>query len=321
MSALLSNPWFLFGVRVLVIFSFVMGVVMYLVWAERRGAALIQQRWGPNRVGPMGLLQPIIDVIKLAFKEEIIPDGVDRLVHFVAPGIIFTMAITALAVFPYDPRFVITDVDFGVLFVVAVAGLGTWAVMLAGWSSGSKYGLLGGTRSAAQLISYELPIVLSVLSVVILAGSLSTQKIVEAQRNMWFVVLQLPAFLVYLIAMFAETNRLPFDFPEAEAELVAGYATEFSSLRFAWFFAGEYANMVVAAMLMTTLFFGGWLGPFKDGWWWFVIKTFFFLWLFIWVRWTYPRLRYDKLMKLAWKGLLPVALINLVATAALKVLL
>ncbi len=315
------NPWLWLAIKIGVLFTVVMVTVMYMVWAERKVAAYIQQRLGPNRVGPLGLIQIIADVLKMAFKEEVIPSNVDRLIHFLAPGLIFTMAVTALAVIPFDPSFYITDVDFGILFVLAAASTGTYSVMLAGWGSGSKYPLFGGTSSAAQLISYEIPMMLAIMSVVIMAGSLSMQDIVAAQSNLWFAITQFPAFIIYIIAMLAETNRLPFDMPEAEAELVAGYMTEFSSLRFGWFFAGEYANMVVASLVVTALFLGGWLGPIANGWWWFAIKTVAVLFFFLWVRWTFPRVRYDQLMKMGWKFMIPIALVNLVITASLKVLL
>jgi len=314
--------WVWLLAKVLIVLVVVMvGFVMNMVWAERKVSAFIQQRRGPNRVGPMGLIQVVADILKMAFKEEVIPREADRLVHFLAPCIIFTMAITALAVIPYDPWFYITDVDFGILFVVAAAGMGSYAVMLAGWGTGSKYPLLGGTRSAAQIISYEIPMLLSMMSVAVMAGSLSLQDIVRAQSNLWFCLSQFPAFLVYTIAMFAETNRLPFDMPEAEAEIATGYMAEFSSLRWGWFYAGEYANMVVASFVMTSLFLGGWQGPFAPGWWWFLLKSAAVLFLMLWVRWTFPRVRYDQLMALGWKILIPVAIVNLVATATLKVLL
>jgi len=315
------NIWIWLAIKIAIIFIVVMVTVMYMVWAERKVAGYIQERLGPNRLGPFGLVQLIADVLKMAFKEEIIPIKVDRFLHFFAPGLIFATAVTALAVIPFDPSFYITDVDFGILFIMAVASTGTYAIMLGGWSTGSKYPLLGGTRSMAQIISYEIPMMLAVMSVVVMAGSLSMQEIVAAQKNLWFCVSQFPAFCIYMITMLAETNRLPFDMPEAEAELTAGYMVEFSSLRFGWFYAGEYANMVVASLVMTSLFLGGWQGPFAPGWWWFALKTVVVLFCFLWIRWTFPRVRYDQLMKFGWKVMIPVALANLVVTASLKVFL
>ena len=324
MAEVLSNPYLLWAIKTLVIFAGVMTTAAYMVWVERRVAAWMQDRIGPNVVGPFGLLQPVADVLKLAFKEEITPDRVDKLLHFLAPGILFAAPIMAMAVLPYGPGLWISNPDFGLLWLLAATSIAGYGVILGGLSSGSKYSVLGGLRSTSQIVSYEIPMVLAALGPAIGAGSLSLVDIVEAQKVVWFAVPQFIGFMVFLITTYAETNRLPFDLPEAESELVGGYHTEFSSLRFAWFFAGEYANMVIASSAVTVLFMGGWYGP-LPGWnlfpgvHWMLLKVAFFLFLFVWIRWTLPRLRYDQLMHFSWKVLLPLALLNLFIAVALKV--
>lgn len=304
-----------------IVFAGVMGVVAYLTLAERKVVAYIQERYGPNRVGPFGLLQPIADGIKLLFKEEIIPEGVNLFFYLFAPSITALMALLPFAVIPFANNFFISDLNVGVLYLMAVSILSTYGIILGGWSSPSKFSLLGGMRSAAQLISYELSMALALLSVVVLSGTLSLRGIVEAQNKMWFVIPQFPGFVIALVASFAETNRLPFDFPEAEPELVAGYHTEYSSFKFALFFLGEYAHLVAASALLSIFFLGGPRGPFLPGYVWFFIKTFGLIFFFMWVRWTYPRLRYDQLMKLGWKILLPLAFLNLVLASIERVFL
>ena len=308
------------------------------VLMERKVAAFIQQRLGPYRTGPWGVLQPIADVVKLLFKENLQPRAADRFVFVLAPVISATAAITAFAVVPFGAPtdffgllpapipLKVADVNVGILALFAVTSLGVYGVVLAGWSSNSKYSLLGGLRSSAQMISYELAYGLSLASVLLLGNSLSLSDVVNAQAGYWFgvipkwfVFLQPVAFLVFMIAGTAETNRAPFDFPEAEQELVAGYHTEYSSMAFALFFLAEYINMVVVSGVAASLFLGGWHGPLLPewlGWIWFLVKVFALLFFYIWMRWTLPRYRYDQLMHFGWKFLLPVAVANLFVTAA-----
>ena len=323
---------------VLAVFVMLLLASAAMVYAERKVAALIQQREGPNRVGPKGLLQPFADVIKLMFKEELRPGGADAVLFLLAPVISATAAFAAFAVVPFgaettffgllaEPlKLQVADVNVAVLVVFAITSMSVYGIVLAGWSSNSKYSLLGGLRSASQMISYELPYGLALASVLVLANSLSLTTIVDAQAGYWFgfipkwfVFLQPFGFLIFMIAGIAETNRAPFDFPEAEQELVAGYHTEYSSMAFAMFFLAEYINMVTVSAVATDLFLGGWHGPFLPaslGWIWFLIKTSALLFFYIWMRWTLPRYRYDQLMQFGWKILLPLAVLNLLVTAA-----
>jgi len=332
-------------VTVLVQLGLVLGVFVMLllasaamVYAERKVAALIQQRHGPNRVGPLGLLQPFADVIKLMFKEELRPGGADTVLFLLAPVISAAAAFAAFAVVPFGAettffglleaplKLQVADVNVAVLVVFAITSMSVYGIVLAGWSSNSKYSLLGGLRSASQMISYELPYGLALASVLVLANSLSLTRIVDAQAGYWFgfipkwfVFLQPVGFLIFMTAGVAETNRAPFDFPEAEQELVAGYHTEYSSMAFAMFFLAEYINMVTVSAVATNLFLGGWHGPFLPaslGWVWFLLKTSALLFFYIWMRWTLPRYRYDQLMQFGWKILLPLAVLNLLVTAA-----
>lgn len=316
-------------VKSIIIVLFLLFAFAYATWLERRLLGRMQHRWGPNRAGPFGLLQPVADAIKMIFKEEIVPQQADKITYLLAPIAAIVPALMAFAVIPVGPpihilgqeiTLYLADVNIGLLYILAVASVGLYGIVLAGWSSGSKYSLLGGLRSCAQMISYELPLALSLLGVLTISGSLSLVDLVEAQRGLWNVVLQPLGFLLYLIAAVAEVNRLPFDLPEAEAELVAGFHTEYSSIKFAFFFMAEYINMIVVSSLAVTLFFGGWLGPFLPGVVWYFIKLFFSLFLFIWLRATLPRLRYDRLMQLGWKVLTPLAIFNLLATATFLVI-
>ncbi len=302
--------------------------VAYLTWLERKVIGDIQVRFGPSRVGPFGLLQPIADGIKLMFKEDVVPANADRVIFILAPALSFVPALIVFAVIPFGPSFVITDVNVGLLYVFAVASLGVYGSVLAGWASNSKYSLLGGLRSSAQMVSYELALGLSVLGVVMMTGSLSLVDIVEAQKGTWLGILprwnifpQFLGFVIFLISSNAELNRAPFDLPEAETELVAGFHTEYSSMKFALFFMAEYANMIAVAALATTLFLGGWRGPLLPPVIWFLLKVFAFIFLFIWIRATLPRFRYDQLMGFGWKVLLPLALANVMFTAALILIL
>jgi NADH-quinone oxidoreductase subunit H len=306
--------------------------IAYAVWLERKVVARIQSRWGPYLVGPHGLLQPLADGLKFLFKEDIEPREVDRFLYYLAPFVAFTMAFASIAVIPFGEsitisghkiNFQITDLNVGVLFILAVTSLGVYGIVLAGWSSNSKFPLFGGLRSSAQMISYELSLGLAVVGVVLIAGSLSLREIVEQQHGLWNILRQPLGFLLYFTAAIAETNRTPFDLPEAESELVGGFHTEYSSFKFAMFFMAEYANIVTVSCLATLLFFGGWLGPVFGPpalrallpVLWFCLKVFCFLFVYIWIRGTLPRFRYDQLMSFGWRVLLPVALVNVLATS------
>jgi NADH-quinone oxidoreductase subunit H len=285
-----------------------------LTWAERRLLGLWQDRYGPNRVGPFGVLQPVADVIKLMMKEDWVPPMSDRPVFVIAPALVMATGLVAFAVIPAAPGIGVTDLNIGLLFFLAMAALTVYGVVLGGWASNNKYSLLGGLRAAAQMISYEVFMGLALMGVVILAGSFDLRTIVQTQRGLWYVVPQLPGFLLFLIAGVAELHRLPFDLPEAENELVAGYHTEYSGMKFGMYFVGEYVGMILTAALITTLFLGGWLGPLLPPLVWFLLKTAAVLVFFVLLRAALPRPRYDQLMALGWKILLPLALLNLVVT-------
>jgi len=287
-----------------------------LIWLERRLLALWQDRYGPNRVGPFGLLQVVADMIKIFTKEDWIPPFADKPVFVLAPAIIVVTVLMTFAVLPIAPGIIVTDINVGLLFFLAMSSLGVYGVVLAGWSSDNKYSLLGGLRAAAQMISYEVFMGLSLMGVVVLAGSFDLVKIVEAQRKMWFVIPQFLGFVLFLIAGIAETRRLPFDLPEAESELVAGYHSEYSGMKFGMFFVGEYLGVTLISALIAVLFFGGWLGPWLPPIVWFFIKIFFFICFFILLRASLPRPRFDQLMSWGWKLMLPLALANILITGA-----
>lgn len=339
------TDWVILALRVLVPLLVLLTIVPILQLVERRGAALIQDRVGPNRVGPFGLLQPAADAIKFFLKEDIVPANADRFLYVLAPAIAVFSALTTFAVIPYggtlplngrEVPLIGADVGIGVLYVFALTSLSVYGIVLAGWSSNNKFSLMGGIRSGAQIISYELAMTTAAAGVILAASSFRLTEIVGMQAGSWLgfvprwnVFLQPVGFLIFFVAAFAETNRLPFDLPEAEAELVAGYHTEYSSMKFAMFFLAEYVNMMVASALTVTLYFGGWTLPGFEpsgvggailsvlifaG------KTALFVWIFIWVRWTLPRFRYDQLMRLGWKVLLPLALLNLFWAAGLVLL-
>ncbi|MGC8493881.1 MAG: NADH-quinone oxidoreductase subunit NuoH [Syntrophobacteraceae bacterium] len=286
-----------------------------LIWLERRLLALWQDRYGPNRVGPFGLMQVMADMIKIFFKEDWIPPFADRPVFVLAPAIIVIAILLSYAVIPFTPTIVISDLNIGVLFFLGMSSLGVYGIVLGGWASRSKYALLGSMRAAAQLLSYEVFMGLSLMGVVMMAGSFDLRTIVEAQRRIWFFIPQLPGFLIFFIAGLAETHRLPFDLPEAESELVDGYHIEYSGLKFGMFFVGEYLGITLISLFTATLFFGGWLGPVLPPIVWLLIKTFVFVCLFILMRAALPRPRYDQLMSVAWKLLLPISLLNFLGTA------
>jgi NADH-quinone oxidoreductase subunit H len=311
-------------VKVVVVFSAMMLIVAYMTLMERKVLGHIQVRYGPNRVGPFGLLQPIADGIKLFFKEDIIVPHANRLIYIFAPTVIVITALVSYAVIPFGDSvtilgqkidLVVADVNVGLLYLFAISSLGVYGVAMGGWASNNKYSLLGAIRSSAQMISYELSLGLSVVGVLMITGSLSTVQIVEAQSKVWFIVYQPLGFIIYLISAVAECSRTPFDLTECENELVAGYQTEYSSMKFALYYLAEYAHILVVSSLAVTLFFGGWHGPILPPVIWFLIKVFIFIFFFIWVRATYPRFRYDQLMKFGWKVLFPLALLNIMITA------
>ncbi|MGV8870925.1 MAG: NADH-quinone oxidoreductase subunit NuoH [Rhodococcus sp. (in: high G+C Gram-positive bacteria)] len=334
------DPWWLVVGKALAVFVFLVLTPLVAIYAERKIMAWMQMRVGPNRVGPWGMLQSLMDGVKLALKEGITPTGVDKPIYVLAPIISVVPAFMAFAVIPFGPEVSVfgtttplqmTDLPVGVLYILAVTSVGVYGIVLAGWASGSTYPLLGALRSTAQVISYEVAMGLSFAAVFLYAGTMSTSGIVAAQENTWYVFLLLPSFLVYVTAMVGETNRAPFDLPEAEGELVGGFHTEYSSLRFAMFMLAEYINMVTVSALATTLFLGGWRAPIplslwsgaNSGWWpvlWFTLKVWVFLFVFIWLRSTLPRLRYDQFMNFGWKILIPVALIWVMVIAAVRVL-
>jgi NADH-quinone oxidoreductase subunit H len=287
-----------------------------LIWLERRLLAVWQDRYGPNRVGPFGLLQVLADMVKIFFKEDWIPPFADRVVFTLAPGIVIAAVLMTFAVLPFTSHIGVVDLDVGVLFFLAMSSLGAYSVVLAGWSSDNKYALLGALRGSAQLLSYEVFMGLSLMGVVALAGSFNLREIVEAQGRIWFIVPQFAGFLVFLTAGLAETHRLPFDLPEAESELVAGYHSEYSGMKFGMFFVGEYLGIVLISSLITVLFLGGWKGPLLPPIVWFLIKTFVFICFFILMRAALPRPRIDQLMAWGWKVMLPLALLNLLVTGA-----
>ncbi len=336
------DPWWLVILKVVALFLGVVVVVLLTIWGERRVVARMQMRLGPNRVGPFGVLQGLMDGIKLALKEDIMPTAADKAVFFVAPIISVVPAFLALAVIPFGPEVSIlgtrtplqlTDFPVAVLYVLAIASIGIYGIVFAGWSSGSTYPLLGALRSSAQMISYEIAMGLAFVAVFLHAGSMSTSQIVSAQQPIWYAIILLPSFIIYVTAMVGETNRAPFDLPEAEGELVAGFHTEYSSLKFALFFLAEYVNMVTVSALATTLFLGGWRAPwpistindgmFNQSWWgllWFMVKVCGFLFMFIWLRGTVARFRYDQFMAFGWKVLIPASLAWIVLVSTFRAL-
>ena len=333
-----TDPILIILLKVVGIFAIMVVMTLMTIWAERRVVGRMQMRIGPNRVGPFGLLQSLMDGIKLALKEEIIPKTAHLAVYCIAPVISATTAFLTFAVIPLGPTvsmfghqtpLQLTDFPVSVLYVLAIASIGIYGIVLSGWASGSTYPLLGGLRSSAQMISYEIAMGLSFVAVFLYASSMSTSVIVDSQQHIWYGVLLLPSFAIYTIAMVGETNRAPFDLPEAEGELVGGFHTEYSSLKFALFFLAEYVNMVTVSAMATTLFLGGWRAPWpisawsgaNEGWWpllWFFGKIFAFLFVFIWLRGTLPRMRYDQFMKFGWKVLIPVSILWIVIVASAR---
>ncbi len=337
-----KDAFWVVAIKAVLIFGILVVLTLFNIWFERRVVARMQHRIGPNMHGPFGLLQSLADGVKLALKEDIIPTAADKVVFILAPVLSVVPAFLAFAVIPFGPEVTIpftdrttplqlTDMPVGVLFILAISSIGIYGIVLGGWASGSTYSLLGGLRSSAQMISYEVAMGLALVAVFLHSGSLSTSGIVDAQERLWFGVFLFPSFVIYVIAMVGETNRAPFDLAEAEGELVGGFHTEYSSLKFALFFLAEYVNMVTVSALATTLFLGGWRAPwplsaindgmFNTGYWpflWFVAKVFVFIFIFIWLRGSLPRLRYDQFMKFGWKVLIPVSLVWTVIAAAMR---
>lgn len=341
LSAFGQDPVWLVIVKAVLIFLILVLLTLFNIWWERRVVARMQHRIGPNVNGPFGLLQSLADGVKLALKEDVIPKAADRIVFLIAPVIATTAAFLTFSVIPFGPvvdvpftdietPLQLTDMPVAVLFVLAIASVGIYGIVLGGWSSGSTYSLLGGLRSSAQMISYEVAMGLALVAVFLYAGSMSTSEIVAAQDKIWFGLTLAPSFIIYMIAMVGETNRAPFDLPEAEGELVGGFHTEYSSLKFALFFLAEYINMATVSALATTLFLGGWAAPFwidelwagaNSGYWpffWFMGKVLFFVFIFIWLRGSLPRLRYDQFMHFGWKRLIPLSLLWIIAVATIR---
>lgn len=299
------------------VLAFVVVNALMLTWAERKIAGHMQRRIGPKEVGPFGLIQPIADALKLLGKEILTPAKADKPLYFLAPTLIFVPVLVSFVVIPFDASLQVTDINVGILVILAFASISILSIFMAGWGSENKYSLIGAVRSIAQNIAYEIPLLLSLLPVIMLANTLSLREIVEQQRGLWFVVIQPIAFIIYFIAGVAETNRTPFDLPEAESELVAGYHTEYSGMRFALFFLAEYTNMFIVCAIATTFFLGGYQGPVLPGIVWFLLKSYLLVFIIIWLRWTYPRVRFDQLLNFAWKGLIPLAFLNLLITGGL----
>jgi NADH-quinone oxidoreductase subunit H len=304
---------------IVILLAVVLSIAAGLIWLERRLLALWQDRYGPNRVGPAGLLQVLADTIKLFFKEDWIPPFADRPVFVVAPAIVFVTVLLSFAVLPLAPGVEVVRLNVALLFFLGMSSLGVYSVVLAGWSSDNKYALLGSLRASAQMLSYEVFMGLSVMGTALLAGSFDLVTIVEAQRHLWFIVPQFVGFLLFFVAGLAETRRLPFDLPEAESELVAGYHAEYSGMKFGLFFVGEYLGVVLISAMISVLFFGGWLGPWLPGTVWLLLKTFFFICLFILLRASLPRPRFDQLISFGWKIMLPLSLANLLVTGAIVI--
>ncbi|MGZ4505027.1 MAG: NADH-quinone oxidoreductase subunit NuoH [Nocardioidaceae bacterium] len=340
LSAFGSDTWWLVIIKAVLIFVLLVLLTLFNIWFERRVVARMQHRIGPNVHGPFGLLQSLADGVKLALKEDIIPTAADKAVFIIAPVLSTVPAFLAFAVIPFGPGVTVpftnistplqlTDMPVSVLFILAISSIGIYGIVLGGWSTGSTYSLLGGLRSSAQMISYEVAMGLSLVAVFLYAGSLSTSAIVKAQEHLWFGLILIPSFVIYMVAMVGETNRAPFDLPEAEGELVGGFHTEYSSLKFALFFLAEYINMVTVSALATTLFLGGWRAPWplslwsgaNEGYWpvlWFIGKILGFIFVFIWLRGTLPRMRYDQFMKFGWKRLIPISLLWIMAVATIR---
>lgn len=321
MESALASGWARVIVGLIVVLAFSQLNALFLVWLERKVAGHIQVRPGPMEVGPHGLLQTIVDGVKLVGKELITPKYVDKKLFMLAPVLVFMPVLVAFLVLPFGPNLIIRDMNIGVLLVFAFSTFSVLAILAGGWASNNKYALLGAIRSVAQGVAYEIPLLLSVMSIALMVNSLSFSEIVNAQGRVWFFMVQPVAALIFFICATAETNRAPFDIPEAESELIAGFHTEYGGMRFGLFFLAEYTNMFIVCAVATSLFLGGWQGPFGftlgiPGIVWFLAKTYFLIFVLMWFRWTFPRVRFDQLMNLAWKVMIPLSLVNLVVTAA-----
>jgi len=302
----------LMGALLVVVFN-----TLILTWAERKVAGHMQRRIGPKEVGPYGLLQPVADTLKLLGKEILTPRAVERPLYYLAPTIVFIPVLVSFIVIPFDSYLQVKDINVGILVILAFSSLSVLSILFAGWGSNNKYSLIGSIRSVAQNIAYEIPLLLSILPVILITNSLSLKDIVEAQKGIWFVLYQPVAFLTFFIASVAETNRTPFDLPEAESELVAGFHTEYSGMRFAFFFLAEYTNIFIVSAIATTLFLGGYQGPILPGIVWFFVKSYLLVFIILWFRWTFPRVRFDQLLNFSWKILIPVSLLNLLITGGI----
>ncbi|MAY79857.1 MAG: NADH-quinone oxidoreductase subunit NuoH [Deltaproteobacteria bacterium] len=314
LTQILDNPWLALAAAVAGIMGYLTINAMMLIWLERKLSARIQRRLGPTEHGPFGLLQSVADMGKLLSKELLTPDHVHKPLYLLAPVLVFAPVIALCSLFPLSETWIFHDFDIAVVLLLSISGLTIIGIFLAGWGSNNKYALLGAVRSVAQNISYEIPLILSVIPIVLMTGSMSLYQISLAQVSFPFIVVQPLAALIFLIAATAETNRAPFDIPEAESELIAGFHTEYSGMRFALFFFAEYSNMIIVCALATVLFLGGWRGPFLPGWMWFLLKVYALIMLMMWFRWTFPRLRFDQLMSFAWIVLVPLAILNLLVT-------
>ncbi|MBU4581681.1 MAG: NADH-quinone oxidoreductase subunit NuoH [Proteobacteria bacterium] len=299
------------------VLAFVVFNALILTWAERKVAGHMQRRIGPKEVGPFGLIQPIADALKLLGKEILTPRDVDKPLYYLAPMIIFVPVLVSFIVIPFSASLLVMDINVGILVILAFSSLSMFSILMAGWGSNNKYALIGAIRSIAQNIAYEIPLLLALLPIIMMTNSFSLKTIVEAQNGLWFVVYQPLAFLIYFIAAVAETNRTPFDLPEAESELVAGYHTEYSGMRFALFFLAEYTNIFIVSAIAVTFFLGGYQGPFLPGIVWFLLKSYSLVFVIMWLRWTFPRVRFDQLLNISWKALIPLAFINLLVTGGL----
>ncbi len=299
------------------VLAFVVVNALILTWAERKVAGHMQRRIGPKEVGPYGLIQPIADALKLLGKEILTPRAVDKPLYYAAPMLIFIPVLVSFVVIPFDASLVVKDINVGILVILAFSSLSMFSILMAGWGSNNKYALMGAIRSIAQNIAYEIPLLLALLPIIMMTNSFSLKTIVEAQQGLWFVFYQPLAFCIYFIAGVAETNRTPFDLPEAESELVAGYHTEYSGMRFALFFLAEYTNMFIVSAIAVTFFLGGYQGPFLPGIIWFLLKSYLLVFVIMWLKWTFPRVRFDQLLNISWKALIPLAFINLLITGGL----
>jgi len=299
------------------VLAFVVVNALLLTWAERKVAGHMQRRIGPKEVGPYGLIQPIADALKLLGKEILTPRAVDKPLYYAAPMLIFIPVLVSFVVIPFDASLVVKDINVGILVILAFSSLSMFSILMAGWGSNNKYALMGAIRSIAQNIAYEIPLLLALLPIIMMTNSFSLKTIVEAQQGLWFVFYQPLAFCIYFIAGVAETNRTPFDLPEAESELVAGYHTEYSGMRFALFFLAEYTNMFIVSAIAVTFFLGGYQGPFLPGIIWFLLKSYLLVFVIMWLKWTFPRVRFDQLLNISWKALIPLAFLNLLVTGGL----